>query len=301
METGLTKQDSQLPALLITSNLTQVERYFLELRDSMSIAQYEKTNAKDKNSGYAGAELARYLIGQSLEQIYEMIGLQRDRWPGGPLAKKIAKFIQDTYGFITPQELIDTVTFALQEKFPTVINNISILECHGTMDLLWIKNLLSAYVKWRYENKLKAEQKIEKIEEAAHLTPEQVLARKIKSDAAVKQIISDCFKAWTEKEEHNPWEPLMAGYFPWLVDIGLIEYDRQWLNEKFKAVKENNLKWGAVRCQEYVKVLAVLNGFAKLREQENPFEIFNRICYVETTIQNRESIYSNITFISDRN
>ncbi len=259
------------PQLVITSNLTVDEKYYAEI--GLSIKQIEEQKIADRNAGFSGAELARYRIGESLETVYGLIGLNRDRWPTKELGQKIAKFIQRNYSYLAPEEIVDAFEFAIDGKFP------SKLEHHGTMDLIYISELLKAYVKFRYDKK---ESLNNKIEMSKQPTIDDVKEMMIKSDEALKNSIMEAF-SFIKRGEENPFEIVMGDWFDWLVEIGFMEYDATWLNEKYNFIKKANLKWSKWQCTNFAKNLAVKKALESKVKDEKPFELFNSVSYVDHT------------------
>jgi hypothetical protein len=270
MSNELTKTN-QLPT--ITSKLSLEEKYFLQLNEKHTIDQYDKLNIKDANAGYSGAELARYHIGNNLETFYGIVGLPKERWPSKELSKTISKFIQKTYGYIAPVEIIDAVEMALQGRF--VVN----LEHHGTMDLIYINEILAAYSKYRYQKKGELEKKLE----SKHMTKEEFVQKLIKSDEVIKDMIITSFNNHKDKKD-NPYDLIMAGWFEWLVEIGFMKYETEWLRDKYRTIKSQNHEWSELMWENQVKLLAIRKAFDEKIEKmdtDNPFKCFEFVCYLD--------------------
>lgn len=269
----LSEESKNLPNVKLTPD----EQYYFHAGDTLTIKQYETLKVKDQNAGYEGKDLARYHIGNCLEHVYQLVGLTRDKWPTGEFAKRIAKFIQDSYPFICPEELIKAVEFGLQGKFPTTKHDgKSIFEHYGVMDLIYISDLMNAYVKFRYDKKVSVDQKVEVAKLPAR---DQIVEMLRKDDECVKLMIKDAFEKFkADPEDKVNW--LRDSWFDWLVDLGLIEYDRERLNAKFHEMRRLRFDLSKSQCMHNVRVITIYEAFEKLLTAENPFEIFERVTYL---------------------
>lgn len=265
----------------LPAGLTPDEQYYFHVGDCLTIKQYEELKVKDPNSGHQGKELARYHIGNCLEHVYQLVGLTREKWPTGDFARRIARFIQDTYPFIAPEELIKAVEFGLQGKFPTTKHDgCSIFEHFGVMDLIYISDLMNAYVKFRYDKKVSVEKKIEISEMPAR---DRIVEMLRKDDECVKALIKEAFEKFRqEPPEQVTW--LRDAWFEWLVYIGLLEYNRDVLNAKFNEMRRVRFDKTPQQCMHEVRVIAIYEMFEKLKDVENPFEIFDRCTYLNLNL-----------------
>lgn len=283
METALIRQDHQLPT--ITCKLSQEEEYFYRLDKNYTIKQYADLKLKDVNSEYKGEELARYHIGNALQKMYELIGVPRENWPEGETARRIAKYIQRTFPFIAPIEIIDSVEFALQEKFPIKRKDGStMLDHYRQVNLKFISEFLQAYVKWRYEKKAKL---IEKIGDGKAPPYHIIVDMLIKDDQVVKQAIKEAFELYKKAEPENKKDHLLFIrdiWFDFMVDTGIIKYDSVELNQKYKTIRESNHKISSADAKHQVRMFAMAQAFDKLIDVENPFEIFNHTTYVSWNV-----------------
>ncbi len=285
MQTALQTTAQNLPATTFKI-LNDDEKYFLKVDQEYTIKQYESLNIQDDNAGYKGSQLARYHIGNALNQVFEMVGLKKECYPSMDLSKQMARFIQETFPYISPSELITAVVFGLQGKY----NNLnsdgkSIFEHYGVMDIPYINTFMQLYVKYRYEKKVSIVQKVEK---SSLPTKDVVMDRLQRDDAAVKELIIQAFhqyKTFRElygeenDEERVTW--LRDTWFYWLVDIGLIQYDRIKLNQLYNiVVAKRRRELNSSQCMHVVCVDQIYELFERLREQENPFEIFDHVTYL---------------------
>lgn len=278
MQTSLTPLQ-QLPATTYKI-LNDDEKYFLQTETEHTIRQYETLKIKDTNSGHEGAALARYKIGMALSEVWEIIGLKKENHPSVELAKKIARYIQDTFPFITPGELVTAVIFGIQGKYVnTNSEGKSIFEHYGVMDIPYINTFMQLYVRFRYEKKVLIEQKIEN---AVIPTKEIIVDLMLKDDAAVKSMIIDAFNRFkADPEDKVNW--LRDYWFDWLCDIGMIEYDKENLNERFREMKKKSIAFDKLTntdCIHMVCLEKIYELFETLKEDENPFEIFNTVTYL---------------------
>jgi hypothetical protein len=283
METGLTvieKQNHQLPA--ITCKLNTDEQYFFKLDQYYTIKQYEDLKLFDPNSAYKGEELARYHIGNALEIMYGLLGVAQKNFPSKDLARRIAKFIQRTYTYISPKEIFESVEFALQDKFSRKRKDgTDILTHYQVVDLKFISDILNEYVKWRYSKKIDLENKIER--ETKILTSKNpdyltVMARFQKDDAAAKDCLVKAFDEYKSGSENwNRW--INPSWFEWVRD--LIELpDREQLNERFRYLKSIKFRTTDDDLKIEVKYWAIEKGFESIKDKEDPLEILNRISYL---------------------
>lgn len=277
METALARIPSNLPTT--TFKLNSDELFFVKNDVEHTIKQYETLKIEDPMIGYKGAELARYHIGKALEQMFELVGLKKENYPSRELGRSFSRYIQDTFPFINPYEIVTAVEFGLQGKY----NNLksdgkSIFEHYGTMDLPFINTFLQAYVKFRYEKKIAITQKIE---QSAVPNRAQAIDFLKKDDEAVKSLILEAFAQY-KKAPNDKVNWLRDAWFHWLTDIGLIPYDKQKLNERFKAVKKVRWDLSPAECFHIVCVENIYEMFARLIDEAEPFNIFNNVTYVNS-------------------
>lgn len=264
----------------ISSNIGLEESYFLTVGQETTISQYDQNKIKDPNTGYEGEELARYHIGNALVTFYKMVGIPNERMPDKDLNKQIAKYIQKTYHYLVPTEIITSLEFALQGKY--VVN----LEHHGTMDLIYVDQFLSAYSKYRYDKKFLLQQKMEQ-----QSVFDKVAANMIKSDKAVKDgIIASYFNY--QKGCDNDYDVLLPNWFEWMVDIGLIPYDREWLTNKYKDLKHEKHDWTPLQREGYTKLLFIQKCFAEMIEAkvEKPFDLFAHVSYLDVMTYRQHAV-----------
>lgn len=282
METSLTVVNHQLPR--ITSKLNPEEEYFLQIDTVYTIKQYADLKLKDPNSQYVGEDLARYHIGNALLKMYEMIGLPKESHPDKEAARTIARYIQRTFPFITPREIVDSVEFALQEKFPIKRKDgTTLLDHFRSMNLKFISEFLHTYVKWRYEKKQKLLDKIDSDKAPAyHVICEMML----RDDAAVKGAIKEAFEVYKRAEngKYEHLQYLRDIWFTFMVDVGLVKYNRDELNQKYRDLLARNAKMTKTEAMNACRVYAIGQAFEELRMEQNPFEIFERVSYFSWNI-----------------
>jgi hypothetical protein len=276
---------SNLPQVS-TSNLklTEDEKYYMQLGEKYTIRQYEELKIKDTNCGFEGIDLARYHIGNCLEHVYQMVGLKKENFPTGELAKRIGKFVCDTFPFIAPDELIKAVEFGLQGKYPAVKKDgSSIFEHYQVMDLTFINEFMQAYVKFRYDKKEIVNYKIEQ----SKLPPrDQIIEMLKKDDISVKEMIQLAFDKYkADRDDKVDW--FRTSWFDWLTYTGFIEYNRDVLNEKFKYMRSRFPRLTPGQCKHRVRVIAIYEAFDSLIDQQSPFEIlFENNTYLNIDLLN---------------
>lgn len=277
METALAKIPSNLPTT--TFKLNPDELFFINNDQKHTIKQYETLKIEDNLVGYKGAELARYHIGKALETMFELVGLKKENYPSRELGRTFARYIQDTFPFINPYEIVTAVEFGLQGKY----NNLksdgkSIFEHYGTMDLPFINTFMQAYVKFRYEKKVAI---TNKLENSIVPTKAEVIELMKKDDEAVKSLLREAFKQYKESPgDKVNW--LRDSWFHWLTDIGMIPYDKEKLNERFRQVKKVRWDLSSGDCFHIVCVEKIYEMFARLKDEDKaePFADFDYVTYI---------------------
>jgi hypothetical protein len=267
------------------ANLTPDELYYLKLEKEYTIKQYEDLKIKDEGgSGLEGEKLARLHIGNCLLKMYELVGLKKENHPSDDLAKQISRYIQKTFPYIAPIEILKAIEMALQGKFPaTRKDGSSILEHFQVMDLTYINEILQGYVKFRYDKKENALKKINEVE--SRPARDQIIKMLIDDDKAVKDLIIQAFNRYVaDPNDRVTW--LRDAWFDWLVDLEIVQYDKELLNSRFKVVRDRRPELSSKECQHLVKVHSIYDAFENIKEKENPFEIFNNVSYVSPYLIN---------------
>lgn len=275
----------------VNLKLTADEQYYFNTDNTLTIKQYEELKVVCKNTGYKGAALARYHIGNCLMHVYQLVGLTKDKWPSGELAKSIARFIQDTYPFIAPNEIIKSVEFGLQGRFVTTnYDGRSIFEHYGVMDLIYISDILNAYVKFRYDKTVSIESKKE-MEKAKKIpVRQQIIEMLKKDDDTVKIMLTDAFNRYIQNPaERVNW--IRDAWFEWLVDIGLLKYDKERLNAHYNAIKVKNSKMTTEQIMHEVRIIAIYELFEMIKDEPKPLNLFIDVTYINTVLL--QSLWQN--------
>ena len=192
----------------------------------------------------SGAKLARYHIGSTLQLIYQVVGLRPDNEPSKELAVIIAKYIQKTFHYFTPNDLYQAFEFALQDKFKCGKDH---LEHYQIMDVKYLTRVFSHYAKYR--RRMIQEMKSKNVENSIEGRINTIIESRQKNDQAVKQMLYDSFNAVCNgRQDAN----VMEEHFYWLVDIGLITVTAsKWNRLVVEALKlsERKTNYNTIKVQ----------------------------------------------------
>jgi len=253
--------------------LSPDEEIYYRLELEYLISEYEKQNLS--YGKLKGQELARYHIGLALESFYEMLGLKKENYPSKPLAKAIAKYIQQTFHYITPSEIVQAVVFAMQEKFK--IPHDHPLDHYQVMDLKFINRILQAYVKFRYSVKYSLNEKIEAIKSE---TPKaELIELLLKEDKAVKDIITEMFTRYkADPTERLPW--FREEWFSWLSDSGFIKRESDQMNQTYKEIVHSHHHKIGAQARAEVVLIFVYKWFESIQSDPNALSFLNTLTYL---------------------
>lgn len=277
METGIVKTEQpQLPTI---TSLSKDELYFLQVQGDYTIRQYISLKVKDPVSGHAGEQLAQYLVGNAITLMCKMLGIKKEGQPDAQLGRIIAKYIVDTFHYIRPREITDAIEFALQNKFPIgKKDGGTLLDHYGIIDLKFISDFLNAFVKWRYDKTQSVEDKIKKA--GSKLTYSVLIDMMIRDDKVLKDAIVGAFEAFKNKPDHFQsikefW--FRDVWFDWYVEIGLIPYDREFLNDMFRKIKAGG-NITSDQAKQRARAAMIEKAFSEMEKKD--FDKLNDVCYV---------------------
>lgn len=257
---------------------TKVEKYFYDTLKEYTIEEYALLNLKAENVPLRGAELARLMIGNVLMLIYEFIGLKKQNWPSPSLGKSLTFYLQTTYPTLTPMEIYRAFEFALQGKFRIgkAKGDDDPLEHYQIMDAKYLNDVLSGYVKWRYDERNRMLFKLKDVERDLETETQSQYPL---NDQAIKECVRAAFAEYDPKIQ-VPSPYLRPHYFDWLTDIGFMQYETNWLKSKYRVVRDREKHMMRNEAKDNVKMLAMHRWFGKYYPNKAPFHLFDKNCHV---------------------
>lgn len=245
----------------------------------MTIADFEVKKISHMIEGklLIGEQLAKYFIGHVLnEMVYPIVGLKRDNYPTGELAKMIANHIIKYYGYITPVEIYTSFELALQGKYLTDILDRNPLEHFQTMDLKYINDVLRAYVRYRHTEVENTRNKVAVLQRDYHA---ETLANMGKCDVAIKTCIKMAYDEFLKDRKSESWY-LTSACFDFLVDVGKIRYYQKWLNKRYSVICSRDPRMKKSEAKRMTRNMAIYKWFSTQVNKQDRFAWMQHVCYI---------------------
>lgn len=224
---ALSKQER---AVYVSSRNTLRFRDFMQ-RDNLFEQVNFGTEVAPKWRTLKGEDLARYKVSQTLDLVYEMVGLKPKQFPSPRLQKELCKFIVTKYPELTSENIYDAFTMAIADELPETVD----LEHFGVMSLPYVQTVLKVYRRWQAQVLVEAERKLQLAGQVTDVV-EEIRTTSRRNDEAVKNFILTCY---INLKTENCHDYLRADHYDFLDDCGLIDLTVEEKQELYERAKRN--------------------------------------------------------------